>query len=92
MITVVLAGSLPQFRNWCRENEVNPRDQNVLYVTESHQLRGLGRPVEVVVYGTFWNLSRAEELYQDAVEVSVRNEVHTDPDPPRPWSWTITSP
>lgn len=89
MITVVLAGSRQQFEHWCRENDVHPRDQNVVRVTEWHHLRGLGKPVELVVTGTFWETPRAMELHAEATEVARRNADLPDPDPPRTWSWTI---
>lgn len=92
MITVVLAGSRRQFQDWCRENGADPRDQNIQYVTEWHHLRGLGRPVEVVTYGTFWDRPRAMELHAEATEVAERNRNLVDPDPPRPWKWVVTSP
>lgn len=91
MITAVLAGSLRQFKDWCRENEVDPRDQNVLYVGEARHLRGLGKPVQLVVYGTFWGRPGAMELHAEASHVAAVNAYLPDPDPPRPWSWTITS-
>lgn len=92
MITAVLAGSLLQFKDWCRENHANPRDRNIVYVQDSQDLRGLGKPLEVIVYGTFFERRNAEQLHYETLLVQRRNKDFPDPDPPRPWSWTIDTP
>lgn len=48
---VVLAGNFREFQFWCRENNRNPRDRNLIYASEMHRLRGLG-PIRWVSYGT----------------------------------------
>jgi hypothetical protein len=48
---VVLAGNYREFQFWCRENERNPRDRNLIYASEMHRLRGLG-PIRWISYGT----------------------------------------
>ncbi len=90
MITAVLAGSLLQFRNWCRENHANPTDRNIVYVRDEQDLRGLGKPLEVIVYGTFFERRDAEQIHWVALMVQRQNRYMRDPDPPRPWSWRVT--
>jgi hypothetical protein len=48
---VVLAGNYREFLFWCRENECNPRDRNLIYASDPSRLRGLG-PVRWISYGT----------------------------------------
>lgn len=90
MITAVLAGSLLQFKNWCAENGAHPGDMNIVYVRHWTDLRGLGKPIEIVVYGSFFaDRKGAEQLHYETLMIQRQNADLPDPDPPRPWSWTI---
>jgi hypothetical protein len=93
VITAVLSGSLLQFKQWCGENGADPRDRNIVYVRHISDLRGLGKPVEVIVYGTFFEERKnAEQLHYETLMIQRQNKDLPDPDPPRPWSWSITTP
>jgi hypothetical protein len=60
---VVLAGNYREFLFWCRENNRNPRDRNLIYASEMHRLMGLG-PIRLVTYGTWADRGpRAWEMY-----------------------------
>jgi hypothetical protein len=60
---VVLAGNYREFLFWCRENNRNPRDRNLIYASEMHRLRGLG-PIRFITYGTWADRGpRAWEMY-----------------------------
>jgi hypothetical protein len=59
--TVVLAGNYREFQFWCRENDRNPRDRNLVFATEPRHIRGLGK-VHVVRYGTYYMNPRGPEM------------------------------
>jgi hypothetical protein len=60
---VVLAGNYREFLFWCRENNRNPRDRNLIYARELHHIRGLGK-IKFVTYGTWAQRGpRAWEMY-----------------------------
>lgn len=65
MITLVLAGTRHQFEDWCREQDVNPRDRSVArYVWRQDDVRGITQQeLHMVVYGTFWQRRDAQMLY-----------------------------
>lgn len=94
MITVVLSVNRRQFLDWCRLRECSPNDpkiRSVVYFDDLPKLRGLNQPIEVKVTGSFWEENRrAEELHEEVEYVRQLNADRPDPDPPRPWSWTIT--
>lgn len=52
--TLVLAGDLSQFRNWCMYSQVNPRSRNVCFVHDHRQLLGLN-DFDVVYTGTWYD-------------------------------------
>jgi hypothetical protein len=66
VITLVLAGSLTQFNDWCREQGVNPRDRSVArYVRDQGDCRGITQhELKAVVCGTFWDRTDAVILYE----------------------------
>lgn len=39
-LTAVICRSPQQFRDWCREQGLNPRDPSLRCITEWHQARG----------------------------------------------------
>lgn len=53
-LVVVLAGSLAQFRQWCRSAGLDPHSRRIIYAREAEALRGL-RGARVVRCGT-WHL------------------------------------
>jgi hypothetical protein len=59
--TVVLAGSLAQFRLWCRQNGVDPRAPNVVYAASSQGFAGLAE-ARVIRCGTWHLRPDAREL------------------------------
>lgn len=90
MIELVLAASRPAFLNWCREQEIDPRDKSVKYVRDFQDLRGLGQRVKIVVDESFYiedgrNLSRFF-LLEDARALEARNNRYypEEPEPDRP--------
>jgi hypothetical protein len=72
---VVLAGNFREFKFWCMENNVNPRDRNVIYASEPHRIRGLG-PIRYVLYGTWYSRRDAWEMldYLKHLEKRYQNE------------------
>jgi hypothetical protein len=69
---VVLAGNFREFQFWCRENERNPRDRNLIYASEFHRLRGLGK-VRYITYGTWYWRRDAWEI-KNYLDYLVRRE------------------
>ncbi|MBT2541373.1 hypothetical protein J7E99_11795 [Streptomyces sp. ISL-44] len=66
---VVLAGSLAQFRRWCRLAGLDPESRHITYARDVQALRGR-RGARVVRYGT-WRLrsdARALDLAAQALE------------------------
>jgi hypothetical protein len=69
---VVLAGNYREFLFWCRENNRNPRDQNLIYASEMHRIRGLGH-IRVLTYGTWADRGpQAWEMYDYLKHVEKR--------------------
>jgi hypothetical protein len=58
---VVLAGNFREFQFWCRENNRNPHDRNLIYASEMSRVRGLGA-IRVVTYGTWVHRRDAFEM------------------------------
>ena len=57
-LTFVFAGNYEQFRTWCRENDRDHWEHDVIYVSD--WMAFLGREVTeedtLIYYGTFWEL------------------------------------
>lgn len=66
-MVLVLAGNATQFRAWCMDRDLNPRDKTVVYARDIQSLRGLPlreAPVEVVTTGSWGDhWSAAETLH-----------------------------
>lgn len=50
-LTLVVAGSFAQFRNWCRYSQVNSRSRNIKYLSGVWNIRGYS-DFDVVYTGT----------------------------------------
>lgn len=48
---------------WCLDNDVNPRDPQVRFVTNASKLRGLGNGVEVICLEGWTDRSDWWEIY-----------------------------
>jgi hypothetical protein len=68
---VVLAGNYREFLFWCRENERNPRDRNLIYASEPQRIRGLG-PIRFITYGTWYLRRDAWEMRGDLEHLEKR--------------------
>ncbi len=52
-LKIVIAGTYAQFLNYCHEQELNPKDHNVVrYVSDPYHIRGL-RNCEVIYTGNY---------------------------------------
>jgi hypothetical protein len=70
---VVLAGNFREFQFWCRENNRNPRDRNLIYASEMHRLQGLGK-VRYITYGTWYLRRDAFEIHEYLIYLVRRQE------------------
>ena len=48
---MIVASTYRRFLTWCMDNDVNPRDPQFRFVTNSSKLRGLGSDVEIICVG-----------------------------------------
>ena len=56
--TYVIAGNYQQFKYWCNSTKVSPNAKHVVYVARQETLMsesGIGRNVNVVYFGTFYD-------------------------------------
>jgi hypothetical protein len=85
---VVLAGSLAQFRMWCRSAGLDPESRHVTYARDVSDLRGR-QGARVVRCGT-WHLRRDRRELEEAVAWLEGQMASATPDPvasePRPES------
>lgn len=67
-IRIICAGNFLEFRQWCREQDVNPYSKRVIFADDGEKLRGFETPSEdcIIVYGTFWNRPDAQDVMECA--------------------------
>jgi len=80
MIKLVLTLDRRDFLNWCRENDIDPADRSVRHIRDDHDLRGLGRPFEIVNTERFWDRRDCEYLLEIAKHLQERYKDLPDPD------------
>lgn len=51
----ILAGNYRQFKNCCRERNINPKE--AIYVSDINRIRGRNLPEEIIEYGTFHDIN-----------------------------------
>ncbi|MGW0920405.1 hypothetical protein ACWD3J_15470 [Streptomyces sp. NPDC002755] len=69
---VVLAGSLAQFRYWCRSAGLDPESRHVVYASTVEKLYGMNG-VRVVRYGTWRHRRDALALDNRARAIEARS-------------------
>ncbi|GGZ51568.1 DUF6011 domain-containing protein [Streptomyces rubiginosohelvolus] len=67
----VVAGSSYEFENWCRENDRNPHDPQVRYLTRWYQLRGVKNP-HIEYVGTYEERADWPQIARAIAAVSAR--------------------
>ena len=70
-MVVVLAGSLAQFRQWCRSAGLDPESRHVVYAASVEKLYGLAH-VRVVRCGTWHLRPDARALDNQARAIAAR--------------------
>lgn len=60
---MIVAATHRRFLDWCRDNDVNPRDVRVRFVSDASKLRGLGPDTEIVCVGAWTDRADWREIY-----------------------------
>ncbi len=72
MKTYVVAGTYAQFRAWCLDNDVNPRDPQYVWVGDIQKIRGVVRGRVVYSYGCtdLWDWPDIEHRVETVIRPS----------------------